>query len=117
MKLHSLSFTFLIGKCPGGFLEYDNSCYKVSSDKLSWNKARFACQSLDGNYDLVVVSNLELFEFLKAYNSHWIGLYSPGAKREFRWVDGSELEFGKTIKQKPWGGSEPNVNNRITCQL
>ena len=113
LNLQRLLFKCLIGKCPGGFIEHDNNCYKVSSDKLSWNKARFACQSLEGNYDLAVVNNLELFEFLKNYNSHWIGLYSPGAKREFRWVDGSRLEFGKPVNQKPWGDNEPNVNYLI----
>ena len=112
-----MSFKFSVGKCPGGFIEHGNNCYKVSSEKLSWNKARFACQSLDGNYDLAVVDNLELFEFLNAYNNHWIGLYSPGAERDFRWVDGSKLEFGKVPKQKPWGRNEPNVNHRIRYQF
>ena len=100
----------MIGNCPGGFVEHGEKCYKVSSDRLSWHEARFECLSLDGNYDLAIVDNLELFEFLKAYNNHWIGLYSRVGKRDFKWVDGKNVEFGKTFKQKPWAATEPSVN-------
>ena len=53
---------------------------------------------------------LELFEFLKEYNNHWIGLYSRVGKRDFKWVDRTKVEFGKTFKQKPWAAIEPSVN-------
>ena len=104
-----LSNIFL-GSCPDHFIEHDEKCYKVSSERLSWHEARFECLSLDGNYDLVVVNSLELFEFLKNYDNHWIGLYSRVGKRDFRWVDTTMVEFGKTGNQKPWDSSEPSVS-------
>ena len=99
----------ITGICPSGFLEHKEKCYKVSSERLSWHEARFECLSLDGNYDLAIVDNLELFEFLKSYTNHWIGLYSRVGKRDFKWVDNTKVEFGKKGKQKPWGVSEPSV--------
>jgi len=105
----SLAFTGLnAGKCPDSFVEHDRKCFKVSTDRLSWHEARFECLSLDGNYDLAIIDNLELFEFMKKYTNHWIGLYSRVGKRDFMWVDGTIVEFGKTGKQKPWGSLEPS---------
>ena len=98
-----------LDKCPDGFLEHAEKCYKISTDKLSWHEARFECLGLDGNYDLAIVDNLELFEFLKSYTNHWIGLYSQVGKRTFKWIDNTKVEFGKTEKQKPWAPSQPNV--------
>ena len=104
------SSILLLGSCPDKFLKHDEKCYKVSKEKLSWHEARFECLSLDGNYDLAVIDSLELFEFLKSYDNHWIGLYSRVGKREFRWVDNTMADFGKTEKQKPWDSSEPSVS-------
>ena len=103
-------FSHKIATCPDGFLEHDKKCYKISSDKLSWHDARFECLGLEGSYDLAIVDNQELFDFLKNYTNHWIGLYSRVGKRDFKWVDNTEVKFGKKEKQKPWGASEPSVS-------
>ena len=105
-----LNYFFFPGMCPGGFIEHEQKCYKVSTDRLSWHEARFECLGLDGNYDLAIIDSLELFEFLKKYDNHWIGLYSRVGKRDFKWVDNTNVEFGKTIKQKPWAVTEPSVS-------
>jgi len=94
--------------CPNDYIKHKEKCYKVSSERLSWHEARFECLSLEGNYDLAIVDNNELFDNLKIYTNHWIGLYSRVGQRDFRWVDGTKLEFGKIKKQKPWGASEPS---------
>ena len=104
------SSILLLGSCPDKFLKHDEKCYKVSTERLSWHEARFECLSLDGIYDLVVIDSLELFEFLKIYDNHWIGLYSRVGKRDFRWVDTTMVKFGKTGKQLPWDSSEPSVS-------
>ena len=77
---------------------------------LSWHDARQACARLGGNYDLAIVNSSEIFEFLKEYDSHWIGLYSREGKREFQWVDGAALHFGKELEGEPWSDMEPNVS-------
>ena len=53
--------------CPGGFIEHAQKFHKVSTDRLSWHEARFECLGLDVNYDLAIIDNLELFEFLKKW--------------------------------------------------
>jgi len=104
------STTVLAEKCPKNFIEHDEKCYKVSNQTLSWHDGRQACASLGGDYDLAIVDTLELFEFLKEYHSHWIGLYSRKGKREFKWVDGTALEYEKYLDTKPWSHLEPNEN-------
>ena len=76
---------------------------------LSWHDARQACASFAGNYDLAIVETEELFEFLKKYDSHWIGLYSRKGNEEYRWVDGTALEF--ELEGKAWADNEPNVKS------
>ena len=93
----------VLGKCPKDFVEHEQKCYKASTEKLSWHEARFQCLRLDGNYDLAIIDNRKLFDALKSYNNHWIGLYSQVGKKDFRWIDGTKIEFGKIGKQKPWG--------------
>ena len=103
-----LSILFL-GACPDGFIEHAEKCYKVSSERLSWHEARFECLGLEGNYDLAIVDSQEIFDCLKIYTHHWIGLYSRVGKNNFGWVDNTAFEFGTTEKQLPWGASEPSV--------
>ena len=100
---------FIGPKCKKGFVEHENHCYKLSSKKLSWKDARYECLNLNGNYDLATIDNLKVFEFLKDYTNHWIGLYSQKDIRDFKWVDGTKVEFGKTEKQFPWVASQSNV--------
>jgi len=102
------SSTVLGENCPKGFVKHDENCYKAFNETLSWHDARQACAKLSGDYDLAIVNTQELFEFLKEYDSHWIGLYSPKEKQEFQWVDGTALDFGKKLEGKPWSAIEPN---------
>ena len=99
----------LVG-CPKGFVQHNGGCYKISTDKKKFNDARIACQNLPGNYDLAIVDNIDLFNALKGYTNHWIGLYAPAHQRTFRWINGQEVKFGKTWKKNPWSANEPNVS-------
>jgi len=80
-----------------------------SNETLSWHDARQECASLAGNYDLAIVNTSEIFEFLKEYDSHWIGLiHREGNVDGFQWVDGKGLDFGGQLKGRPWSDTEPN---------
>ena len=84
-----------------------------SNETLSWHDARQECASLAGNYDLAIVNTSEIFEFLKEYDSHWIGLiHREGNVDGFQWVDGKGLDFGEVEGKRPWSDTEPNVSNR-----
>ena len=56
---------------------------------------------------MLVVDNEELFEFMKNYTHHWIGLYSRVGKKDFRWIDNSKVKTN--LKEKAWGKNEPSV--------
>ena len=99
-----------IENCPTGFVKHDENCYMVSNHTLSWHDARQECAGLAGNYDLAIVNTSKIFKFLKQYDSHWIGLHSPKEKREFQWVDGTALDFGKDLEGEPWDVIAPNVS-------
>ena len=111
-----------LGKCEAGFVENENHCYKLSSQKLSWKDARYECLNLNGNYDLVTIDNLKVYEFLKNYTNHWIGLYSQKDKSDFKWVDGTKVEFGDLGSGRdenlfPWAASQSNVRFAFSFYL
>ena len=97
-----------IENCATGFIKHGEKCYKASNVTLSWHDARQACARLGGNYDLAIVDTEGLFEFLKEYDSHWIGLHSQKDKQEFQWVDGTAVKF--ELEEKAWAENEPNVS-------
>ena len=105
-----------IENCPTGFIRHDENCYWASNHTLSWHDARQACASLAGDYDLAIVNTLGIFNFLKQYDSHWIGLISREGKEEFQWVDGKgfggQLKVFGQLGLIPWSDTEPNVSNR-----
>eukprot|EP00058_Branchiostoma_floridae_P018558 XP_002604047.1 hypothetical protein BRAFLDRAFT_71663 [Branchiostoma floridae] len=93
--------------CPSGWSEYNNHCYKLMTDKISWDKANTKCEQQgaklasvqnedENNFVADVIRNAK--GFLRYHV--WIGL-----KREpdgqFRWADGSLLSYTNWAPGKP----------------
>lgn len=80
------------------------SCYKFSSDSLSWNESELACEA-NGSTLAVVTSEAEQQALASAAPAAggWIGLYrNPKDVYQWLWVDGRKLPF------TAWGLAEPN---------
>ena len=68
---------------------------------IGWNEPRTDCKSFGGTYDLVIIDNVEVKNFIM-FNARlhfgypydlWIGLNDMENEGTFRWVDGSSLNF------------------------
>ena len=91
--------------CPSGFVGYQNNCYKFSNNKETWSDARAVCQGLSDDYDLVVIGNMELNNFVAQQggsNDYWIGFSDTSAEGSFQWIDGSVPTLAN------WNPGEPN---------
>lgn len=90
-------------KCPSGFLYFQDGCYLFSDKTAHWDEARLDCQK-HGRYDLAIVDNEELNEFLSlnAKGHSWIGLQDKSNEGSFIWIDGEALAYSN------WNAGEPN---------
>ncbi|XP_066445538.1 C-type lectin domain family 4 member G-like [Eleutherodactylus coqui] len=92
-------------RCPVGWNIIGSSCYYVSEEQVTWDKARQECYKM--NSFLVMVKDKTESETIKklftASRRYWIGLRrDPGEIHIWKWLDGTELTFTN------WGVNEPN---------
>lgn len=99
-------YFFILESCPQAWMYLKGFCYKFSSQSLTWNAAKTACENMGAM--LAVVDSKEkqngIATKLKGQN-HWIGLYrDPEDTSRWLWVDWSRLSNGCGY----WSAGEPN---------
>lgn len=109
-KCYTISRSFrsfnISGTCPDNWIHVQGSCYKFSSESLTWTAAKSACEALGSR--LVVIHTQAKQEALAANvqvhpQRAWIGLYrDPSDKSRWLWVDGSRPTYTN------WSPGEPN---------
>ncbi|XP_062502919.1 adhesion G protein-coupled receptor L2-like [Corticium candelabrum] len=84
-----------LGNCEDGWTAFNNSCYKVFSESLTWVYARVSCLTMKA--DLASISSIDENKFLSKLSgqSVWIGLNSivPVKQRRYVWSDSTPLSF------------------------
>ncbi|XP_054845070.1 C-type lectin LmsL-like [Eublepharis macularius] len=96
--------------CPNGWMFYNDNCYGILNEPLTWSAAEVDCQGKKRNAHLVTfVNQKELKEIAKYLSSvHgnedpvWTGLYDPRHTGNWQWVDLSMTSY------LPWDREEPN---------
>ena len=79
------------------------SCYKISSNKMSWNAAKSACQALGSTLALVKSQAEQNALASKVSQLTWIGLHRDRKdKSRWVWVDGTRPTYTS------WNRGEPN---------
>ncbi|XP_022784879.1 cubilin-like [Stylophora pistillata] len=95
--------------CPTGwYYQYGSSCYKFSSESLTWNEAVTHCQSLGGYLVKIDDANEQSFitekiKEMRHVQATWIGLHDPDNSNNFKWIyDDTLANFSN------WNTNEPN---------
>ena len=99
-------FFSILESCPQAWIYLEGFCYKFSSQSLTWNEAKTACENMGSMLALVDSKEKQngIAAKLKGLN-HWIGLYKdPEATSRWLWVDWSRLCNGCGY----WSAGEPN---------
>ncbi|XP_075886995.1 CD209 antigen-like isoform X2 [Nelusetta ayraudi] len=89
-RLHAASR--LGGRCPDRWTRFSGSCYSLSTQALSWEKAREFCIKEGAN--LVTIDNAEeqMFASEKITGDTWIGLNDREEEGTWKWaLDNSSL--------------------------
>lgn len=96
------------GSCRSGWEEFGDKCYKALggqySEARAYTAAKAYCAHLKST--LASVHSIEEHNFLRRKISHhshgtWIGLHRMNHRDDFRWLDGSALDFTKWDTGKP----------------
>uniref|UniRef100_A0A8C7S8W6 Aggrecan core protein n=1 Tax=Oncorhynchus mykiss TaxID=8022 RepID=A0A8C7S8W6_ONCMY len=93
--------TALVQGCAEGWVEFMGSCYLHFAERDTWPDAEQRCQELNGH--LVSITSQQEQEFVNsnAQDYQWIGLDDKDVQNEFRWTDGSPLEFENWRPNQP----------------
>uniref|UniRef100_A0A1I8HVV4 C-type lectin domain-containing protein n=1 Tax=Macrostomum lignano TaxID=282301 RepID=A0A1I8HVV4_9PLAT len=100
--------------CGDGWKYFNESCYLISSQLLTWHQSLKTCREHGG--DLVSIHSFEENDFLTGLISklhitsaaYWIGLNELGQNEGYRWSDGSGVNLLHWNDGEPnnWGGAE-----------
>uniref|UniRef100_A0A3B1JI83 C-type lectin domain-containing protein n=1 Tax=Astyanax mexicanus TaxID=7994 RepID=A0A3B1JI83_ASTMX len=88
-------------ECGEGWVKFMGSCYIHSNERKTWTSAEQHCQEL--NAHLVSIASQEEQSFIntQAQDYQWIGLSDTDKESEFRWTDGSPLQFENWRTNQP----------------
>ncbi|XP_022596299.1 CD209 antigen-like protein C [Seriola dumerili] len=92
--------------CPAGWRMFTFTCYFLSTQSDSWEKAREDCRAREA--DLVIIDSLEKQEFLTKVvikGDSWIGLTDKNNEKTWKWIDGTL----PTVKF--WQKGQPDKGN------
>ncbi|XP_075886997.1 CD209 antigen-like isoform X2 [Nelusetta ayraudi] len=104
-RLHAASR--LGGRCPDRWTRFSGSCYSLSTQALSWEKAREFCIKEGAN--LVTIDNAEEQEFVseKITGDTWIGLNDREEEGTWKWaMDNSPLIHPFWSENQPDNGGQ-----------
>eukprot|EP00058_Branchiostoma_floridae_P009235 XP_002594723.1 hypothetical protein BRAFLDRAFT_224211 [Branchiostoma floridae] len=95
-------------QCPSEWRKYNNHCYKLMTDKLSWSAASSRCRQHGAM--LISINDQAENNFVKDLISNykttvpaiWMGLHKKSG--QWKWTDGSRFHY------KNWVPGEPNNN-------
>ncbi|GFX01080.1 versican core protein [Trichonephila clavipes] len=98
--------------CTKGWFSFGNMCYKMGGKKqmarLTWEMAAENCKE-EYNGNLVTIHSQELQDFLmtflglSAQGSIWIGLHDRMNETDYKWEDGSPVNYTNWEPMEPTG--------------
>ncbi|CAL1269664.1 unnamed protein product [Larinioides sclopetarius] len=97
--------------CSKGWFSFGDMCYnlggKTRIGKEKWENAQKACKEYNG--DLATVYSQELQDFLTAFllmnaqSNVWIGLHDRDNENDYKWADGTPVNFTNFEPNEPSG--------------
>ncbi|KAG7235854.1 hypothetical protein INR49_002051 [Caranx melampygus] len=96
--------------CPEDWLLFETSCYRISSQRKSWDDSRQDC--LERDADLVIINNRLEQNFLTGFTvATWVGMTDRKVEDVWVWVDGTlvnrvSLQWAPGQPDNAFGGED-----------
>ncbi|XP_036424287.1 LOW QUALITY PROTEIN: aggrecan core protein [Colossoma macropomum] len=87
--------------CEEGWVEFMGSCYIHFSERETWTSAEQYCQELNAHLVSITSQQEQNFVNTLAQDYQWIGLNDRDKQNEFRWTDGSSLQYNNWRPNQP----------------
>ncbi|XP_065279814.1 regenerating islet-derived protein 4-like [Emys orbicularis] len=102
--------------CRSGWMHYQQHCYGLFPEKVSWTDAEMECQHHRKGAHLATILTPAEGNMVARYISKsgftddvWIGLHDPNLNGHWMWTEGSRYRY------KAWNAEEPNNTYEEYC--
>lgn len=80
----------LCSDCGKGWLRFENTCYFLSQNRLTWQQSRQECQRKGGDLAVITNERVQMYLSKKGTLNYWIGLNHLG-ENEWKWINNTVL--------------------------
>uniref|UniRef100_A0A3Q3FKM9 C-type lectin domain-containing protein n=1 Tax=Labrus bergylta TaxID=56723 RepID=A0A3Q3FKM9_9LABR len=92
--------------CEDGWIKFQGNCYLHVSDRQTWLEAEQSCRDLNAHLVSIITPEEQVQSnvFLSTVNVQdyqWIGLNDKTMENDFRWTDGTPLQYENWMPNQP----------------
>ncbi|KTF92942.1 hypothetical protein cypCar_00020904, partial [Cyprinus carpio] len=99
-----------VHSCEEGWTKFEGNCYLHFSTRENWLDAEQRCQDLNAQLVSIITPEEQAFISSYAQDYQWIGLNDKMVENDFRWSDGTSLQY------ENWRPNQPdNYFNSEDC--